>query len=73
MAENINYPTAEKIIEFNVLALIIIKAKKADSAEVLSKSKILMLLDECETKEGDIYDKALVLLKGIIQKHPFAS
>ena len=73
MAENINYQTAEKIIEFNVLALIIIKAKKADSAEVLSKSKILMLLDECETKEGDIYDKALVLLKGIIQKHPFAS
>jgi death-on-curing family protein len=32
-----------------------------------------MKLAECENKEGDLYDKAIVLLKGLVQKHPFAS
>jgi len=72
MAE-ISYPTPERIIEFNVLALELIKVRKADKAEILSKSKIFDVIAECEEKEGDIYDKAVVLLKGLIKKHPFAS
>ncbi|VVB98864.1 Fic/DOC family protein [uncultured archaeon] len=66
-------PSTEKIIEFNLLALTIIKAKKADQPKVLSKAKIMEALEECGRAEGDIYDKAVVMLKGIIQKHPFAS
>ena len=30
-------------------------------------------LKDCVIYEGDIYDKAVVLLKGLVQKHPFAS
>lgn len=30
-------------------------------------------MDDCEEYEGDIFDKAVILLKGLIQKHPFAS
>lgn len=30
-------------------------------------------LDECEESKGDIYDKATCLIKGLIQKHLFAS
>jgi death-on-curing family protein len=67
------YPTPEKIIEYNLLALELIKVKKADKAEVLNKSRIREVINECEETDGDVYDKAIVLLKGLIQKHPFAS
>jgi prophage maintenance system killer protein len=70
---NIYYPTSEKIIEFNLLALNIIKVKKADRPEVLSYEKIRKTTEECKDKKGDVHDKAVVLLKGLIQKHPFAS
>ncbi len=31
------------------------------------------VIEGCKEVEGDIYDKAVFLLKGLIQKHPFAS
>ncbi|PIN77417.1 hypothetical protein COV16_06825 [Candidatus Woesearchaeota archaeon CG10_big_fil_rev_8_21_14_0_10_34_8] len=67
------YPCPEKIIEYNLLALKLIKVKKSDQAKVLSKARILDIVYDCEDKKGDIYDKSVCLLKGIIQKHPFAS
>ena len=67
------YPSPERIIEYNLLALELIKVKKADSAKVLSMSKIREIIEECENNEGNVYDKSVVLLKGLIQKHPFAS
>ena len=51
----------------------LIKVRKADKPEVLSKSKITNVIRDCEENDGDVYDKAIVLLKGLIQKHPFAS
>ena len=72
MAE-IYYPTPEQIIEYNVLVLEFIKVKKADKPAVLSKSKITEVIRNCEDRDGDIYDKATSLIKGLIQKHPFAS
>lgn len=67
------YPTSARIIEYNFLALKFIKAKKADQPKVLSHSKIKEIIEACQRKQGDIYDKAVVLLEGLIQKHPFAS
>jgi len=67
------YPTAERLIEYNFLALEFIKVKKADQPKVLSHSKISEVIADCEKKEGDLYDKAVILLKGLVQKHPFAS
>ncbi len=69
----VRYPTQEKIIEYNVLALSLIRAKKADKAQVLSYQKINEIVDACKNQNGDIYDKAIALMKGILQKHPFAS
>lgn len=69
----IEYPSAEKIIELNILALTLIKVKKADSPKVISTTKLRELIDECKQADGDVYDKAVVLLKGLIQKHAFAS
>lgn len=69
----IKYPTPEKIIEYNFLALELIKVKKADQPKVLSLPRIKEVLEACENNPGDIYDKAVILLKGLVQKHPFAS
>jgi len=67
----INYPTPERIIEYNLLALAVLKVKKADKPAVLSKSKLFDVIDGCKEKDGDVYDKAVVLLTGIIKKSSF--
>ena len=69
----ITYPSVERIVELNVLALSFIQAKRADRAHVMSPARIEQVLDECKRHSGDVYDKAVVLLKGIVQKHPFES
>jgi len=71
--KEIIYPTAERVIEYNILALNILKVKKADKAEVLSYKKIADCIENCKNLESDIYDKAAFLLKCLIQVHPFAS
>src|SRR3989338_2345891 len=68
-----NYLTPEEIIAINKETLAEIKAKKADSFKVLSSMKISKLLEAVEAKTCNIYDKAVVLLKGLVQEHPFAS
>lgn len=73
MDKVIIYPTAEKIIEYNLLALTLIKVKKADRTEVLSRGKLDYIVERCKNIEGDIYDKAVFLFKSLIQQHPFAS
>ena len=67
------YLTTDQIAAINRKVLADVKVKKADSFKVLSHLKITKLLENVETAEGDIYDKAIVLLKGLAQEHPFAS
>jgi len=69
----LEYPSIEKVIEFNLLSLHVIKAKKADSHQVLGWAKISKVLETCKNCQGDVFDKAVVLLKGLIQAHAFAS
>lgn len=73
MKNEIRYPTEENIIEYNVLALTVIKVKKADRPSVLSMGRLRLIIKSCKELEGDVYDKAVCLLKRIIQLHPFAS
>ena len=67
------YLTCEEIIEYNILVLNILKAKKGDKADVLSYQKLKCIIEKCKMLDGDIYDKAVLLLKLLIQGHPFAS
>ncbi|HIH17040.1 MAG TPA: type II toxin-antitoxin system death-on-curing family toxin [Candidatus Diapherotrites archaeon] len=67
------YPSIEKIIEFNVLSLSVVKAKRADAAKVLSRAKISVTIASCMEAEGGVFVKAAVLLKGLVQAHAFAS
>jgi death-on-curing family protein len=73
MEKDLAYLTVEKVIEYNILAINLIKIKKADKAEVLSRSRLIEVVEGCKELKGDVYDKAVFLLKGLIQKHSFAS
>ncbi len=73
MAKEIKYPTEDRIIEYNILALTIIKVKKADRPAVLSSERLSFIIRNCKELKGDLYDKAVCLLKGMVQLHPFAS
>ena len=67
------YLSEEELEDFNVLVINLIKVKKADKAEILSKRKLSSVLDEVKEFEGDLYDKAVILLQGLVKSHAFAS
>ncbi|MBI2664308.1 type II toxin-antitoxin system death-on-curing family toxin [Candidatus Woesearchaeota archaeon] len=69
----IKYPAVEDIVAVNAKVVAEIKIKKADKHEVLSLRKIEDALDLAKKKRGDLYEKSVILFKGIIQAHPFAS
>jgi len=67
------YLDSDYIVELNKFAIKLYVQKKADKHEVLSYSKIRKATENCQTTNGDIYDKAVVLLKGLVKTHAFAS
>lgn len=69
----VTYPTVERIIEYNVLAISLINVKKADKAQQTSKERLAVIVEGCKELNGDLYDKAAFLLRSIIKLHPFAS
>lgn len=73
MERKIIYPTPERIVEYNLLALMAVKVKKADRLDVLSWGTLEAIIKNCQELKGDLYDKAVCLLKRIIKGHPFAS
>lgn len=70
---NIKYLDIEHIIFFNKEALRIWKVKKGDKHEILSYAKLLKVINDYKELEGDFYDKAVHLIKGITKAHAFAS
>ena len=67
------YPSTEKIIEYNLLAISLFKVKKADKAQVISKEGLGTIVEACKELDGDVYDKAVFLLRDLIKRHPFVS
>ena len=73
MGNGFTYPSVEKVEEYNLLALALIKVKKADSHKVLSRHKIRSAIGESKAAEGDVYTKAAVLIRALVRAHAFAS
>src|SRR3989338_2992695 len=73
MMKELTYPSVDHLIELNVVALSVIQVKRADRAQVMSRARLEEVLTSCRRVDGDVYDKAVMLLKGIVQKHPFES
>ncbi len=73
MEFDIIYPSPEMIFRYNKLVLKNVRVKKADRAEVISYGALEKVVFECKIIDGDIYDKAVCLMKGLIQRHAFES
>ncbi len=71
--QEIWYPTPEHVAENNILILSILPAKKKDQPKVLSYQRLADAIAGCKEYKGDLYEKAAVLLVGIVKAHPFAS
>lgn len=68
----IRYITKVKLKEYNALAITMFETKKADQSKVLSHLKLSGAIDRCKKTQGDLYDKAAVLLKELTKAHAFA-
>jgi death-on-curing family protein len=66
-------PTEELIIAMNKHVLIAFKDKNSDRHELYSREKLQNIIRLLESYEGDIYRKALILLKELTIQHVFAS
>ena len=69
----IEYPTVEGIIQANKRVLKEIRVKKADRHQVFSRETIAQVLKKAQARKGDVYDKAAILLAGLVRSHAFAS
>lgn len=56
--DEIIYPSAERIAEYNILVLSAIRSKKSDKPEILSSRKLSEIVEGCKVFDGDIYGKA---------------
>ncbi len=73
MIAGIKYPTVDELVELNKRVLSEIKVKKADQHRVLSRSALENLLESVREQKGDLYEKAVTLLTGLVRTHSFAS
>ena len=67
------YLTYEELVVINKEVLARIKVKRADAFKILSAFRLQKLLEDMKSTRGDVYNKAVALLKGLVQEHPFAS
>ncbi len=67
------YPTPEHVAECNVLVLNILVAKKNDKPKLVSHQKLVETIARSRECGGNIYEKAAILLAGIVKGHPFDS
>ena len=67
------YPSADELVETNERVLEQIRVKRADHHAVLSRKHLEEALEKTRNEDGDIYDKAAVLLIELIRGHAFAS
>jgi death-on-curing family protein len=69
----LTYPSIEQIIEVNRKILDEIKVDKRDRHSVWSEDAIRSALSEARRTDGDVYDRAAVLLMELVKGHPFKS
>ncbi len=68
------YPTVEEIIQANKDILAKLKVYKAEKFGLLAGRHLIEeILQKVKRKHGDVYDKAIILLKELIIRHPFES
>lgn len=67
------YPTKETVIFINDIVNAM-SNRKADQPQLLKPDSFIdIVIDDTRNAQGDVYDKAAVLMRGLITSHGFAS
>ena len=69
----LNYPTVEEIQYYNTIAIEMFRKTKHDQAKTIAVSYIEKAIEKVKNKQGNIYDKAAVLLYELTRIHAFES
>jgi death-on-curing family protein len=69
----LNYPTVEEIQYYNTIAIEMFRKSKNDEAKTITVSYIEKAIEKVKNKQGNIYDKAAVMLYELTRIHAFES
>ena len=68
----VRYPTAQEIIQTNKRVLEVVVDKR-DRHSVWNEDAIVVAIAAAKQADGDVYEKAAVLLIELVKSHPFKS
>lgn len=71
--DDIIYPTVELITYYNTIAIEMFRKSKHDQAITIEAAFIRNAIETVQNAEGDLHDKAAVLLQRLTQAHAFES
>ncbi|HIH39386.1 TPA: type II toxin-antitoxin system death-on-curing family toxin [Candidatus Woesearchaeota archaeon] len=69
----IEYLDYKDIVEINKDIIENLPVKKADKHQILSQKKLMDVSTNYRRTEGDLFEKAVTLLKDVVKEHIFAS
>ena len=69
----LNYPTVEEIQYFNTITIEMFRRSKHDEAKTINVSYIEKAIEKVKNKQGNLYEKAAVMLYELTRIHAFES
>jgi len=69
----LNYPTVEEIQYFNTIAIEMFRKSKHDEAKTINVSYIEKAVEKVKNKQGNIYEKAALIMYELTRIHAFES
>ena len=69
----LNYPSVEEIQYYNTIAIEMFRKSKHDEAKIISFSYIEKAIEKVKNKQGNLYDKAALMLYELTRIHAFES
>lgn len=71
--DDFTYPTVEEIKYYNTIAIEMFRKSKQDKAITIQDAFIKNAVEAVKNTNGDLYDKASVLLSSLTRAHAFES
>ena len=69
----ISYPTVEEIQYYNTIAIEMFRKSKHDEAKTINASYIKNAIEKVRNKQGNLYEKAALMLYELTRIHAFES
>ena len=69
----VSYPTVEEIQYYNTIAIEMFRKSKQDEAKTINVSYIKNAIEKVRNKQGNLYEKAALMLYELTRIHAFES